>query len=218
MSPRTPVAMVLGTLVTVSLFGLMQSMVRQPETYSGPPGRDWDPWVAPNVVEPAPPPTPRKLEPRPTARDKPKDTGMTALVTENNLVDEPSTIEIPRAVGKPTFNTQGTLNGKPGLAPEDWGGSSCGGAPRIKFMVAPDYPRAQRAAGVEGEVVVEFLVGVDGRVTEAVVVSAKPRGAFEATTLRSVKRWTYQAQAADCGGAPTRMRETVSYRLEGVED
>ena len=34
MSPRTPVAVVLGTLVTVSLFGLMQSMVRQPEVFN----------------------------------------------------------------------------------------------------------------------------------------------------------------------------------------
>lgn len=218
MSPRTPAAIFLGTLVTVSLFGLMQSMVVEPDASTIVGHRIDEVWDPPRAYEPLPPPTQRRVEPRPTKRDKPKDMGATALITGDQLVGPPSTVVIPHATGKPAFNPHGEIDGESGLPPDAWGGSSCGGAPQIKFMIAPDYPRAQRAAGVEGEVVVEFLVGADGRVTEAQVLRATPRGAFEATTLRSVKRWVYQAQAAGCSGAPTRMRETVSYRLEGVED
>lgn len=52
-------------------------------------------------------------------------------------------------------------------------------APELISMDAPEYPSLAREAGVEGEVIVRALVGIDGRVHHTVVVQSV-RGLDEA--------------------------------------
>jgi TonB family protein len=54
---------------------------------------------------------------------------------------------------------------------------------------APVYPEQARIEGLEGYVEVEFGVGADGRVTQAQVTLAMPRGPFEQAALAAIRRW-----------------------------
>jgi TonB family protein len=58
--------------------------------------------------------------------------------------------------------------------------------------VAPEFPDAARARGLDGWVELQFVVGVDGTVTELTVVAAQPAGVFEQAALDAVRRWRYQ--------------------------
>ncbi len=53
----------------------------------------------------------------------------------------------------------------------------------------PRYPDEARIAGLQGYVEVEFDVLADGRVADAVVTLAMPRGEFERAALEAVRRW-----------------------------
>jgi TonB family protein len=54
---------------------------------------------------------------------------------------------------------------------------------------APVYPEQARIEGLEGYVEVEFEVGADGRVADAQVTLAMPRGQFEEAALAAIRRW-----------------------------
>jgi protein TonB len=56
---------------------------------------------------------------------------------------------------------------------------------------APVYPEQSRIEGLEGYVEVEFEVGRDGRVQNAEVTIAMPRGEFEQAALAAVRAWRF---------------------------
>jgi TonB family protein len=56
----------------------------------------------------------------------------------------------------------------------------------------PQYPRRALEAEKEGIVRLRITIGPDGSVTDAVVVSAQPRGWFENAAISAVKRWRYR--------------------------
>lgn len=64
-------------------------------------------------------------------------------------------------------------------------------APLLVHQVKPPYPLRARREGVEGFVVVRFLVDASGRVREARVVRADPPGFFEKAALGAVRRWRF---------------------------
>lgn len=76
--------------------------------------------------------------------------------------------------------------------------------PRPLAQPAPAYPSGASLRRIEGEVVVEFDIGVDGRVEDARVISAKPEGWFEAAALAAVRQWRFVA--AQSGGRDVRVR------------
>lgn len=215
MSPRTPASIVFGTLATVSLFGLMQSMVGEPEVNTVPLRPPLDPFVSVAALPASLPAARREVPPRPEARQRPSDGASTPSLNiptpagpgEGPVVPPFQPGAIPRVVGPTTIGTPGSGDGF----------VACGEA-QARLLVTPDYPRAQRAAGVEGEVEVAFTVAPDGRVLDPRVVRATPRGAFEAATLRAVRQWRFEAASAECPRAAEARTETVSFRLEGFEE
>lgn len=56
----------------------------------------------------------------------------------------------------------------------------------------PVYPRRALEAEREGSVRLRITIATDGSVSEAVVLSARPQGWFEAAAIEGVKRWRYQ--------------------------
>ncbi|MBV9346217.1 MAG: TonB family protein [Gammaproteobacteria bacterium] len=62
---------------------------------------------------------------------------------------------------------------------------------RTRYL-APVYPSAAEARGLEGWVDVQFLVQPDGSVADATVVGAEPAGVFETAALDAVRHWRYQ--------------------------
>lgn len=71
-------------------------------------------------------------------------------------------------------------------------------APALLAGVAPEYPAAAKEAGIQGEVVLHILVGMDGRVWEVRVHRGIP--GLNESAVDAVKRWRFQP--ARRGAAP----------------
>lgn len=76
--------------------------------------------------------------------------------------------------------------------------------------VPPAYPAAQKDKGIDGCVVVSFVVDAEGRPDKVAVVDSQPRGAFDSATLKAFKRWRFQQPPR-----PGRYAQVVNYRLQG---
>jgi len=80
----------------------------------------------------------------------------------------------------------------------------------------PTYPPSARSRNVEGVVVVEFLVDVNGRTKDIAIVEADPAGVFEETVLRAVRQWRFSPALHKEGKrVPVRFRQTVRFSLSG---
>jgi TonB family protein len=101
-----------------------------------------------------------------------------------------------------------------------------GGPPRLKgnsvqprptFQARPEYPLALRRSGLRGEVVVDFVVDIEGRVRRATVVrSLNP--AFDDCAVEAVQKWKFEP--ARVGDVPvnTHMQVPIIFQLDGVRD
>jgi TonB family protein len=89
--------------------------------------------------------------------------------------------------------------------------------PQLVSIPAPVYPPLLRQAGIEGDVVLEFMVDPSGQVDAAsvIVVPGQPPAhrALERAAAEAIRVAVYQP--AVIGGAPRamRIRQTVSFRL-----
>ena len=72
----------------------------------------------------------------------------------------------------------------------------------------PVYPAAAKAEGIEGVVVVRYGVSRDGRVIDARVDSARPKGIFEDAALAAVRSWRYNPALEN--GEPVAVDNVVS--------
>jgi periplasmic protein TonB len=66
-------------------------------------------------------------------------------------------------------------------------------------MKKPDYPADAKSAGIEGVVVVKFVIAEDGSVRDAKVLKGPPE--LQAVCLEAVRAWRYQPVLID--GVPT---------------
>jgi protein TonB len=64
--------------------------------------------------------------------------------------------------------------------------------PRLVSRVPPIYPYSARRRGINGEVVVRFLVDTSGRVNKLTIVRAQPKGIFEQAVEQSINRWRFK--------------------------
>ncbi len=76
---------------------------------------------------------------------------------------------------------------------------------RIHY-VAPVYPEIARRNGVKGIVIIEAVIGVDGRVDNARVLKSVPL--LDAAALEAVRAWTYSPTLLN--GRPTAVIMTVT--------
>ncbi len=75
--------------------------------------------------------------------------------------------------------------------------------------VSPVYPPDAQARGIAGVVIVEIIVGVDGKVTEARVVRSIPE--LDEAALTAVRQWEFAPTLLN--GKPTPIRMTVTIRF-----
>lgn len=79
----------------------------------------------------------------------------------------------------------------------------------------PVYPRHALARGLEGYVIVEFVVTRNGTVTEPRVIKAEPQGLFEKAALRAVKAYKYKPKMVDGESVSvTGVRQKFTFKLE----
>ena len=72
------------------------------------------------------------------------------------------------------------------------------------------YPKSAQRRSIEGEVVIEFNVGIDGRVSSAFIVEANPPGRFDSSALRYVNSFVYEPYRLN--GTPVEV-ERISVRI-----
>jgi protein TonB len=77
--------------------------------------------------------------------------------------------------------------------------------------VPPLYPAIAQQAGVEGKVIVEAIIGTDGRVREARVVVSKPL--LDDAALSAVRQWVFTPTLLNGVPVPVIMTVTVQFRL-----
>lgn len=82
--------------------------------------------------------------------------------------------------------------------------------------VAPIYPRRAQSRGIEGYVIVEFVVAKNGAVKNPVVVEAQPEGIFEKAALDAAAKFKYKARVVD--GEPVEVagvQNKITFKLGG---
>ena len=72
------------------------------------------------------------------------------------------------------------------------------------------YPKSAQRRSIEGEVVIEFNVGIDGRVSSAFIVEANPPGRFDSSALRYVNSFVYEPYRLN--GTPVEV-DRISVRI-----
>ncbi|HET7203314.1 MAG TPA: energy transducer TonB [Steroidobacteraceae bacterium] len=59
--------------------------------------------------------------------------------------------------------------------------------------VAPEYPKAALAQGLDGKVRLRLTVNAEGKVADAVVVQANPPEVFDAAAIAAVRKWRFKS-------------------------
>jgi TonB family protein len=83
-------------------------------------------------------------------------------------------------------------------------------ASRLITKIPANYPPVARAAHIEGHVVIKAIVGTDGSVVQAQIISGHPMLSREA--LLSVSKWRYQPVIHD--GSPVEVVTTVTVEFK----
>jgi len=82
--------------------------------------------------------------------------------------------------------------------------------------VAAVYPRRAQSRGIEGFVIVEFVVTKTGAVSNAVVVQAKPEGIFDKAALDAVAKFKYKPRVVDGVAMEVAgVQNKISFEIDG---
>ena len=122
----------------------------------------------------------------------------------------PAALAVP---GQQALAVAPNLKGGPFIGeftPAAGGGGGGGDAELVPLVrVPPQYPRAAARAGITGVVTLQVTVGPDGRVQDARIVKAEPRGYFEQAALRSARQSQFRPRIV--GGEP--VTQTGTYDI-----
>ncbi|MCK5833453.1 energy transducer TonB [bacterium] len=84
--------------------------------------------------------------------------------------------------------------------------------PKPVKEVKPEYPQLAEKAQVEGVVLVQVVIGLDGKVEYAEVIQARPEGFFEEAALKAARQWVFTpAKQRD---KPVKVRYQIPLRFE----
>lgn len=80
------------------------------------------------------------------------------------------------------------------------------------FQLPPTYPYEMKRAGINGSVVVGFIVDTTGAVRDAYVVSSS-HSEFEAAALAAIQKWKFRPGRRKGAPVNTRMQQPLSFKL-----
>lgn len=84
--------------------------------------------------------------------------------------------------------------------------------PRAISQVRPNYPYELRASGLRGDVLIDFVVDIEGRPTKAFVVrSLNP--SFDEPALEALRKWKFAPGTVDGVPVNTHMRVPIFFEL-----
>ena len=102
-----------------------------------------------------------------------------------------------------------------GLAAQDPDPVRVGGTvkpPTRTRVVPPVYPAAARTGRTQGVVILEAIIGVDGKVRSTKVVKSIPM--LDAAASDAVKKWEYQPTLVAGRATPVIMTIPVNFKLD----
>jgi protein TonB len=95
------------------------------------------------------------------------------------------------------------------------GGFSSDGEYLPIVKVAPVYPRRAQTRGIEGYVLLEFIVTKTGAVANPVVIESKPPGIFDRSAINAALKFKYKPKVVD--GEPidvAGVRNRITFELQ----
>jgi TonB family protein len=168
-----------------------------------------------DIVPPTPPPPPRKQQEikraEPTAPPTQAPTGFTKEpeIVRNIEVDIPGIVggpgDIETIIAPPPVVAKSQEPPKP---------VQVGGTIRRPVKIGgadPVYSPTARAAGIQGLVIIEATIGIDGRVTNARVLRGVPL--LDQLALDAVRTWEYTPTMLNGVAVPVIMTVTVTFTL-----
>lgn len=87
-------------------------------------------------------------------------------------------------------------------------------APLVTAQVPPIYPYHAKRMGVEGSVVVRFLISLNGEVSRISVTRSTPPGVFDEAVVQSLSRWRFSPGIKDGEPVDTWMETEIEFELE----
>ena len=84
--------------------------------------------------------------------------------------------------------------------------------PRLVSRIQPVYPYEARRNGIQGKVMLQFIVNKSGHVSNIKVVNAEPEGVFEENAIEAVSKWRFEP--GKYRGDPVDTRVTLPIRFE----
>jgi periplasmic protein TonB len=175
--------------------------------------------AAPPPPPPPPPPAAPRGAPARAKAPAPTDTALRAPVVEPDELPAEDGPDLGLEGGVPGGVEGGVEGGvvggvigglpepAPPVAPVRVGGDIR--EPKKLKHVAPQYPELARHARVSGVVVLEALVGADGRVAEVTVLRGVPM--LDVAAVEAVRQWLYTPTL--CNGVPVPVLMTVTLRF-----
>jgi protein TonB len=157
------------------------------------------------ATPPEPPPAPAEPAPEPASNlaslTSPSAPGTTPA-------DSPAASPPPAAVPRPSTTTTTTAAATPQPA------VPAVREARILARVDPEYPREAMRGRQQGWVEVEFTIGRDGTVTDAVVVASRPSRIFDRAATRAIQDWRFEPRQENGQPVPSRLRQRFDFRLD----
>ena len=168
------------------------------------------------VVPAQPPPAPRRDLTSPSVTPTAPGVPLVApdgIGVENGVIFDQGTIATQRIddVIEGLGTAQHVVEARPVVA-QPVAPARPGGAirpPVRTSYVAPEYPEIARKARVEGTVIIEAIIGIDGRVENARVLKSSPL--LDSAALAAVRRWEYTPTLLN--GDPTAVIMTVTVQF-----
>ncbi|WP_425056894.1 energy transducer TonB [Pseudomonas abyssi] len=212
-------------LVALLLFGLMLALIMPP---NDPPPESTEllrVGVARSVQERSSEPAdPLQPPERPTPPEQPPEVAPQPQVT-------PQVPALDLNIDVPQLNTRIDMGAAPALPPLQAAAQPApapsppapvsapppGSAEEVTPLVdiPPEYPRRALAAGIEGQVTLQFTVNAEGRVENIRILSAEPPGVFERAARRAVSRWRFAPRRENGVAVSREVSKTMNFRLEG---
>lgn len=84
--------------------------------------------------------------------------------------------------------------------------------PKKTKDVTPIYPADAKSAGVQGVVIIEAVIGADGKVADAKVLRSVPK--LDGAAVAAVKEWEFTPTLLNGKAVPVVMTVTVNFKLK----
>lgn len=86
--------------------------------------------------------------------------------------------------------------------------------PRVLKKVTPDFPYGALWFGVEGKLIVEIVIGTDGKLTAPRIVQPLPAPTLTYAALDAVRRWRFEPGKLDGQVVPVIFELTINYKVK----